>query len=329
MTKKLQKEIESLVSAVTQNTTQEELRDTIETLIENNTKRTKSSLEKLLEQKEEIERAIEKKTQQMQQQKYEIFNALEQRLEIHPDLVVTLHQIKLQSIDLFDILSEIVESAIITALERETTDDLADSLSETIKEISYESIKEGPLNTIRIRKILSTILATAIEIAEAQPNQAKSILTPTLQGMRKGLIGSIHRFKKRLAYMPVEAKHILVEDYDTIMEDLNQSDTIFSQVVIQQASQSSSVIYTTIMQINNEMKYDLEELVEISKETAEVMKQKFANLAKIAVKKAGSAIQSPQAQEAKRIGKQAFSVAKSALGSAIKTAKDAIEKKRN
>ena len=42
--------------------------------------------------------------------------------------------------------------------------------------------------------------------------------------MRSGLFKAIDRFKKRLAYMPVEAKHILIEDYDTIIEDLNQID---------------------------------------------------------------------------------------------------------
>jgi flavoprotein len=172
-------------------------------------------------------------------------------------------------------------------------------------------------------------LATSIEVAEAEPNRAKHILKSTLKGMRLGLLRSIHRFKKRLAYTPVEAKHILVEDYDTIMEDLNQTDTLFTQVVIQQASQSSSVLYTVLMEINKEMKYDLEELVMASKETAEVMKEKFSNLAKVAVKKADSAMQSKKAQEAKKLGKEAFTVAKSAFGNAIKTAKDVIDKKKN
>lgn len=128
--------------------------------------------------------------------------------------------------------------------------------------------------------------------------------------------------------MPIEAKHILIEDYDTIMEDLNQTDTIFAQVVINQASQSSSVIHKMLLDINKEMKYDLEELLVVSKETAEVMKNRFANFAKLAVKKADSAIHSPRAKEAKRIGIHAFETAKVALESAIKTAKDVIEKKK-
>jgi hypothetical protein len=145
--------------------------------------------------------------------------------------------------------------------------------------------------------------------------------------MRAGLIQSIDRFKKRLAYMPVEAKHILIEDYDTIIEDLNQTDTLFSQVVVTQAEESSSTIRKILLDINNEMKYDLEELLHISKETAEVMREKFSSFAKIAVKKADSALNSPKAKEAKRMGIQAFSVAKEALGNAIKSAKEVIDKK--
>lgn len=288
-----------------------------------------NELEALLKQKEELERSIEKKSEAIQEIKYKVFNAIEEKLKNSPSAFTKLHQVKLQSIDLYDILTEIVESAIITALEKERDNDFKEYLIETIKEITFESIKEGPLNTIRIRKILSTILSIAIDVAEAQPNKAEDILSATTKGMRAGLIKSIHRFKKRLAYMPVEAKHILIEDYDTIMEDLNQTDTIFSQVLINQASQSSSVIHKILLDINNDMKYDLEELLSVSKETAEVMKNRFSNFAKLAVKKADSAIHSKRAQEAKRIGKQAFETAKVALGGAIKTAKDAIDKKKS
>jgi len=152
-------------------------------------------------------------------------------------------------------------------------------------------------------------------------------LGATLKGMRSGLIKSIDRFKKRLAYMPIEAKHILIEDYDTIIEDLNQTDILFAQVVTTQASQTSQSLRKILLDLNKEMRYDLEELVHISKETADIMKDKFASFAKTAVKKADSAFNSPKAKEAKRMGKEVWGVAKVALGSAIKTAKDVIDKK--
>ena len=304
-----------------------EIKAVTTTILDLETKNLKADVEALLAKKEAIERSLQMKQNELQESKYSVFNALEEKLSSDESALSKLHQVKLQSIDLYDILSEMVESAIITALERDQDGDISETTIEVVKDITYEAIKEGSLNTIRVRKILSTILISAIDIAEATPNRAEEILSSTLKGMRSGLIHSIDRFKRRLAYMPLEAKHILIEDYDTIIEDLNQTDTLFSQVVITQASQSSNSTKKILEDINKDMRYDLEELVHISKETAEVMKDKFSNFAKNAVKKADTALKSPKAEEAKRMGKEAWGVAKVALGSAIKTAKDAIDKK--
>ena len=304
-----------------------EMRSMVSTILNLETKSLQEDVENLLAQKELIERSLEKKYAQLQETKYDVFDVLEERLESNETALAKLHQVKLQSIDLYDILSEMVESALITTLEKDQDGEIKETTTEVIKDITYEAIKQGSLNTIRIRKILSTILISAIDLAEATPNRAEEILSATLRGMRTGLVRSIDRFKKRLAYMPVEAKHILIEDYDTIIEDLNQTDTLFSQVITTQAQRSSSITQEILLKLNKDMHYDLEELVHISKETADVMKEKFSSFAKNAVKRADTAFKSPKAQEAKRMGKEVWGVAKVALGSAIKTAKDAMDKK--
>jgi hypothetical protein len=304
-----------------------DMKELTETIINLETETLQNDLQELLAKKEAIERALKKKSEALQNTKYEIFNALEDEFLENTMALSKLHQIKLQSIDLYDILSEMVESAIITALENDSDGDIQEYTTEVIKELTYEAIKEGSLNTIRVRKILSTILMSAIDVSEATPNIAKQILGATLRGMRGGLVKSINRFKKRLEFMPVEAKHILIKDYDTIIEDLNQTDTLFTQVVAMQASESSPAIRKILLDINKEMSYDLAELVQISKETAEVIKERFSSFTKSAVKKADIALRSPKAQEAKRMGIQALGVARVALGSALKSAKDAMDKK--
>lgn len=302
-----------------------EIKDIAITILDIETTALKDDVASLVAQKEAIERKLEKKAQELQETKYNVFNAIETELSTNEQALSKLHQVKLQSIDLYEFLSELVESAIITALERDSDGEIKESIQEVIKDLTFEAIKEGSLNTIRIRKILSTILQCAIDVAEATPTQAEDILTATLKGMRSGLIQSIDRFKKRLAYMPVEAKHILIEDYDTIMEDLNQTDVLFSQVVQTQASENSQMINKLLISINKSMRYDLEELVYISKEAADMMRERFSAFAKTAVSRADTALKSQAAQEAKRMGKQAWGVAKTALGSAIKTAKGAME----
>jgi len=296
-------------------------------ILEKETNALQDEVQSLLAQKEQIERKIERQSQALQEAKYKIFNTLESEFDpLNEQSLARLHQVKLQTIDLYELLGEIVESAIITALEKDV--EIDETIEEVVKDITFEAIKEGSLNTIRIRKILSTILQSSIDIAEAQPVKAHEILSPTLRGMRSGLLHAITRFKQRLAYIPVEAKHILIEDYDTILEDLNQSDSLFAQVVKTQAENSSSEIEKNLEAINKEMKYDLEELLRTSKETAEVMKERFAALAIQTMRKADKALHSTKAQEAKRLGKQAIGVAKNAIDNALQSAKEAIDKKK-
>ncbi len=305
-----------------------EIKTLTSAILDIETKTLHDEVESLLAQKEQIERALERKSHALQNSKYDIFNTIESQLDDDAkDVLDKLHQVKLQSIDLFDLLGEMVESAIITALEKDKDGDITETTEEIIKELTFEAIKEGSLNTIRIRKILSTILQSAIDVAEATPNRADEILKATLKGMRSGLIHSIERFKKRLAFIPLEAKHILIEDYETIMEDLNQTDILFSQVIQTKANESSKNTRELLLKINQEMHYDLEELIHISKEAADIMRERFSSFAKNAVQKGEDALHSPAAKEAKRMGVQAWSLAKNALGSAIKSAKDVIDTK--
>lgn len=283
-------------------------------------------VESLLAQKEKIERKLDKRSHDLQESKYNIFDSIESQLDnTQTEALSKLHQIKLQTIDLYDLLGEIVESAIITALEKDT--EMSDSIEEVIKDITFEAIKEGSFNTLRIRKILSTILHASIEVAEASPAKAEAILSPTLKGIRSGLIHAITRFKQRIVFIPIEAKHILIEDYDIIIEDLNKTDALFAQVIHTQADLSSQSVKDTLEKISKDMTYDLDELLRISKDTADVMKQRFSTFAMEAVKKADKALQSPKAQEAKRMGKQALGIAKTAIDTAIESARHVIEKK--
>lgn len=305
-----------------------EIKEVTQNLINERTKELHDTLAELLVQKELLEKNIQKKQSELQDAKYAIFDEIESLIQKDDALTLSkLHQAKLQSIDLFDILSETVEGAIITALEKSKDSEAKNMIQEIVRELTFETIKEGTLNTIRVRKILSTILHSSIEIAEASPNISEDILEATLRGMRAGLLESIDRFKKRLAYMPLEAKHILIEDYDTIMEDLNQTDTLFLQVVQTQANESDPIIGKILLELNKKMRYDLEELIHISKETAGVMRDRFSTLAKTAVKKADTALKSETAKEAKRVGIEAWGIAKTALGTAIKSAKSKLEPK--
>lgn len=321
-------ELQELQGVNLEDLTLHEIKDITSEIIHKKTEELRCELENLLLQKELLEKSIEKKSAELQDMKYAIFNDIESKIDKNNASALSkLHQAKLQSVDLFDLLGETVESAIITVLEKSKDSEAKNMIEEIIKDLTFETIKEGTLNTIRVRKILSTILHSSIDIAEASSNFSEEILEATLRGMRSGLMHSIDRFKKRLAFMPLEAKHILIEDYDTIMQDLNQTDTLFSQVVQNIANESTQSTGKILLEINKKMHYDLEELMHISKETALVMRDKFSVFAKTAVKKADTALHSQSAKEAKRMGIQAWGIAKSALNNAIKSAKNKIDSK--
>jgi len=162
-----------------------EIKTLTSTIVDIETKKLHDELEELMAKKEQIERSLEKKSNELQEAKYSVFNAIESLVdENDTPTLAKLHQAKLQNIDLFDLLSETVESAIITALEKSKDSEANETIQEVIKELTYQTIKEGTLNTIRVRKILSTILHSSIDISEATPNRAEEILEATLRGMR-------------------------------------------------------------------------------------------------------------------------------------------------
>ena len=283
-------------------------------------------VEDLLVQKERIERQLERKSDELHQQKCRVFGAIEAAMsDSGASVTAQLHQIKLQTIDLFDILGEMVETAIITTLEK--GHDIEETIEEILKEFTYETLSEGSLSSIRMRQIASTILASAVGVAEASPNHAEAILRSTLRGIRNGLIKAIERFKQQLLYMPDEAKALLIEDYPSLHGELQQSDALFAQVVSAMAAQSSPEIRRTLETVSSEIHFDMQELVHISKETVEVMRDQFNTLAKEAITRGAKVLNSETAQEAKRMGVQAWSAAKSAIDTAIKSARERIDKK--
>lgn len=166
--------------------TLQELREVTLNSLKETTLSLHNELEELMVQKEQIERSIARKSDELQQLKYRFFDVLEKMFSEDDAMLEKLHQIKIQSVDLLDILEEMVESAIITTLERGS--DIEETLHEILKEITFETLNANVLNAIRIRRILASILQTALNLAEATPNQADTILRGTLLGIRSASI---------------------------------------------------------------------------------------------------------------------------------------------
>ncbi|MGB6019727.1 MAG: hypothetical protein WBF77_09020, partial [Sulfurimonadaceae bacterium] len=273
----------------------------------------------------QIERQLEKKALELQNAKYAVFNTIEEDIGADvPSVQRDLHQIKLQSIDLFDMLEEMVESAILTTLEK--GHDIEETIKEITKDITYETLNEGVMSVVRIRKIIYTILQSAIGVAEATPNGAEEILRGSLKGIRTGLIHSIREFKQQLQYVPEELKASVLADYGDL-DELKQTNLVFTQTIQSLSSSTDKSTEALLTKVSKDIHLDMDELILISKETVELMRDRFNSATKDALVRGSRALHSDKAKEAKRMGIQAFGAAKTALDSAIKTAKDKIEKK--
>lgn len=304
----------------------QELRELTTSLLKETTLSLHNELEDLISQKEQIERQIARKSDELQQLKYRFFDILEKLFTDNEPVLEKLHQIKVQSVDLLDILEEMVESAVITTLEKGS--DIEETLHEIIKEITFETLNANVLNAIRIRRILASILQSALNIADATPNQSESILRGALLGIRSALYKSIEKFHQYLLYVPEEVKALYREEYKTIEEELDNIDTLFAQVIHSLKNRNSSVMITRLEAISNDIRFDTEEIRHLSKETVELLRSRLSNLKRNVSEKSAKLLKSKSAQEAKAMGVRAWSVAKSAMEGAIKGAKDAMDKER-
>jgi hypothetical protein len=305
--------------------TQNELKIISASIMESETKTLHDEVDELLAQKERIERLLEKKSDAFQRAKYETFDAIEQVLCDSPEeTLAQLHQIRLQSIDLFDMLAEMSESAIITALEK--NEEIEETIKGAIQEITTHTLNEKTPNTLRVKSILTTILNAATFVADATPTRAEEILSGTLRGMRLGLTKSINKFNQQLLYMPDEAKMILIDDYAALQKELNNIDKLFNTVISDVAAHNPQAIQNILSEISNEIKYDMDTLIQAAREAAETMKERFSDIKKDALQQSSKVLNSKTAKEAKRMGVYAWSVAKSAIDGAIKGAKEKMDK---
>ncbi|MDD2828125.1 MAG: hypothetical protein PHW18_00970 [Sulfuricurvum sp.] len=303
----------------------EELKTLTTTLVKNEAETLHNELEDLLEQKEKIERQISRKSEELQHLKYQCFEILEKKFSDDNNLLEKLHQIKIQSVDLLDILEEMVESAIITTLEKSS--DIEETLHEIIKEITYQTLNANVLNAVRIRKIFSSILQSALNVAEATPNQAEPILRGTLLGIRSALHKSIEKFRQYLLYVPDEIRALYHKEYQMIEDELEQIHTLFGQIVHGLSKNNSSVLIEKLTAIGTEIRLDSDELSILSQETAKLLQGKLSKLRQEVTQRSAALLNSQSAKDAKAMGKRAWSVAKSTMEGALKSAKEAMDKK--
>lgn len=286
---------------------------------------THNELQELLLEKERLEHKISRKRDELQYLKYNFFGQVESLYSTDAQFLEKLHGIKIQSLELLDILEEMIESAILTTLEK--GDDIQETLHEIIKEITFQTLNAHILNAVRIRQIFTSILQSALNVAQASPNQADPILRGTLLGIRSALRRSIEKFRQYLLYVPEEVKAFYHNEYLTIETQLEHLDTLSFDILSDLRKTNSSSTVNQLAQIALEVRLDEDDLSILSRETASLLKTKLTTFHQELLHRSEKLLTSPKAQEAKAMGVRAWSVAKATMEGAIKSAKEAMDKK--
>lgn len=300
-------------------------------VLEMQTLQENQKLQAMLREKERIEQEIKTQTLALQETRQNSFAMIEKALfekftEVNPDIQKKLTQLKLESIDILDVLAEITESAFISALE--SGENLEATFQEIARDLTHKTLRDGYLTLERAKHVIGTIISKASEIAEASPNQAREIFRGTLYGTKKGLTQSIQLFKERFAYIPDELQPLQIKNMEQTIRDLRHTDSLFIQVINEEAKLASPIMQKELLFIVERMRPDLTELINVSVEALNVVSDTLSNVSKEALQRSQIVLKSKAAIEAKRMGVNVWAVAKSAINGAINSAKDAIDQNK-
>ncbi|ARU50095.1 DUF6781 family protein [Sulfurospirillum diekertiae] len=339
----------------------------IDGLLKATTHEKEAFLYKSIYEKEQLEKSIYTQKQQIRTVLADTFNTIEAHIvsmqpETQQNALTAIHDTKLRGIEMLGILKETTAEALLTTLENGS--DVADTIHEITKNLTFQTIHEGDFTKQRIINISSTIIGASIEIADEDLGHAKDILDGSINGVREGITKAIEKFKNDLKYAPTDAMEGLLEtDLSELRKDLVRIDEQFITLLEVLASQSEGISASLVKEMIKEMtsstvkikraandaKEVIGERIEQLKAEASVFEKTFKDRAEKKLeslkkdvnefeKKASAKVESFKqfefendtakqvAQEAKKLGFRAWEVAKNMMDGAVKGAKEAMKK---
>ena len=281
-----------------------------------------AKIQTLLTQIDKLKSEIEVQKQELKSELIETFHELQKAIDSLPEPTRSeaqkvLDSYKLSSLEFLGILAETTESAIINALER--GEDIQETITEITKDLAHQTIDIN-VDATHIQDISKTILSIAATIAEATVNYADEILEGAILGVKQGIRKSLAKFDETIRFTPDEARSLIIENYETILQDLPHIHEIYMRTIQEVAQESEPGIQEKILSIAQRNESIFERLRMEGEKAIGSLKKRFEEfIGEGAQVKLGT-------EEAKRLGLQAFNKAKQSLHNAIKGAKDAMGK---
>ena len=294
----------------------------IQTIIEERKAKKLSKIQQLLQEIDRLKSEIEAQKQELKTELIETFKELEQQIENLPEpkkseAIAILDEYKLHSFELLGILAETTESALITTLER--GENIKETVFEITKDLAHQTIDIN-VDARHIKDVTKTILHVAANISEASINYADEILEGAILGVKRGIKLSIEKFYQTIEYTPDEARSLIIENYEAIMENLPKIDEIYIFAIHEVAQRCEPGIKEKMETIASKSESLIEKLKNEADLATALLKSRFEEF----LNESNSIKLSTQ--EAKKLGIKAFSKAKEKIEAAIQGAKDALGK---
>ncbi len=307
----------------------EDIKEAVSILIEEIKKEKEKHIQELILEIDRLNREIEQEKEELKHKLSEAFELLEDLAnelegEKREELIKTIEENKLKTLEFLGILKETTEAAIITALEK--NEDIKETVKEITKNLAFETI-DTKVDAAHIKDVSITILSVSAEIASVSVNYSDEILIGAIQGVKTGILKSIEKFKESIEFTPLEARELIIENYDKIIKDLENVDDLYISCIKEVANNSEAGIKEKLLKLAEELQSTMYKLKNAAQETIEIFKTKFSDLAKEAA--STTSIFKEKAEEAKKLGVRAFMIAKAAIDGAIKGAKEAITKEKD
>jgi len=313
-------------------------------------------LYKTIYEKEQLEKSIEEQKNTIRNSILGTFDVIEAHIEKLEGLnleefLQAISDAKLKSVEMLGILRETVSEALLTTLER--AEDIEDTAYEITKNITYQTINEGEFSKRRFLDISKNIIEVAMEIADSDQANAKDLLKGVVRGTKEGMAKAIDKFKNDLKFAPEEIENLVDKDLSAIKKELLHieddfvymlkdvkyfsegiSKEIIEEILLTQLDNSLAKIKRVAIETVEAITQKIEELKSnssyLDNELVKKAEQKFEEFEKIAGQKVESIKNSETTKkatkEAKKLGNHAWKLAKSIVESALKSAKDVMNK---
>ena len=181
-------------------------------------------LYRLMSEKERISRQILTQKNEIKDQMFDTFNALEMRFantKISSNLTIkrALNEKMLDETIMKEYLSEISETAFLSAIENNESlsTDVQEKISQIAEKIVYIATCESEFNREIFAKIITIVINEAVNVANASQIYATELIEGAVLGANLGLKKAVEKFKNDHKFSPIApSEQLFNPDDETI-----------------------------------------------------------------------------------------------------------------